>query len=54
MADIMEDEMYQLVIFRIDTQRNNTDKQKRNWENSFQRWSNKEFEQTNSYCLTQI
>ena len=49
MADIMEDEMYQLVIFRIDTQRNNTDKQKRNWENAFQRWSNKEFEQTNSY-----
>ena len=25
------------------------DKQKRNWENAFQRWSNKEFEQTNSY-----
>ena len=49
MADIMEDEMYQLVFFRIDTQRNNTDKQKRNWENAFQRWSNKEFEQTNSY-----
>ena len=24
-------------------------KQKRNWENAFQRWSNKEFEQTNSY-----
>lgn len=27
----------------------NTGKQKRNWENAFQRWSNKEFERTNSY-----
>lgn len=29
--------------------RNNTDKQKRNWENAFQRWSDKEFEQPDSY-----
>ncbi len=28
---------------------NKTDKQKRNWENAFQRWSNKEFGRTNSY-----
>lgn len=31
------------------SKRNNTDKQKRNWENAFQRWSNKEFWRTNSY-----